>query len=416
MEELLKELKGLSTALAEKDEAHRAEVKKYGEATAETKAAIDAISERLSDVETQITRPAGDGGERRGDITDAERKAADGFTRLAERKVTPEQVREHDAAFFNMLRRGEGKAGLAADERKALVEDATGEIIVPFDLEAGVLRVLPQLNVMRDLCLIRPTIRNRVSLRALTEVSVGWGKLETGGTLTESTQVPSQQYVYVEDMYGLTKLGEDEVMDTDVALTEIVANSFGIAAANAEEHVIVNGLGHASEQPEGILVHSGAGPDGTSLVAVSATTVANDIGWEDLIDLEYALKPQYAARASYVVNRSTAKRMRLFKDANDRPLWQEPLSAGEPATFNGKPVHQSVEMPALPTSTATNVNVALFGDYKAGYVIVERLGLTLKVLGELYAESGMIGYRVHRRVGGNVLRGEAIAKLQLSHA
>jgi predicted phage gp36 major capsid-like protein len=36
-------------------------------------------------------------------------------------------------------------------------------------------------------------------------------------------------------------------------------------------------------------------------------------------------------------------------------------------------------------------------------------------LNELYAESGLVGFKVHRRVGGGVIRGEALSRLKSAH-
>jgi len=108
--------------------------------------------------------------------------------------------------------------------------------------------------------------------------------------------------------------------------------------------------------------------------------------------------------------------MRLFIPASGTayPLWQPALERGTPPTYNGYPVYQSVAMPTLPTTTGTKT-VALFGDFKSAYQIVERLGITLMRLNELYAESGLVGFRVHRRIGGTPIRGEALAALTSAH-
>jgi len=115
------------------------------------------------------------------------------------------------------------RKGLVAT--KALVEDAAGEILVPEEVEAEIYRRLPKLTVIRPLATVRTTGSNRVRRRSLTELQVGWGKLETGATLVESTPQPGEEYTYVEDLYGLTRIGEDELDDTDVNLTAFIATA-----------------------------------------------------------------------------------------------------------------------------------------------------------------------------------------------
>jgi HK97 family phage major capsid protein len=63
---------------------------------------------------------------------------------------------------------------------------------------------------------------------------------------------------------------------------------------------------------------------------------------------------------------------------------------------------------------STNVDrsiVALFGNWKYGYVIVDRMGMSVQRLNELYAESGQVGFLFHARVGGGVVRSNAFRAL-----
>lgn len=407
--ELIEELRGLTGLFHEKDEALTKEVKAFGEAREETKAAMTAISERMSDIEIKLERLPIERQNAADSVDEA--KAAHHLSVSAGREVTVDESRAHKTAFMQWMRKGKGQMDI--DERKNLVEDATGELIVPFELEAGVYRVLPQLNVLRPLVSIRPTIRDRILARSLTELTVGWGKLETGTAIVPSSHTPAQTFIYVEDLYGLTKIGEDELMDTDVALADIVANSFGIAIANAEEAAIVNGLGHGSQQPQGISTAT-TGVDGTSVNVYTAGSHVPTL--DDFINLEFQLKAQYAAQGEYVIARSTAAVMRTLKDADGRYLWQNGgmttgVTERTPATFNGYPVFQSIPVQAI--ATGAQVGVAYFGDFSDAYLFLERLGMTLQRLNELYAESGLVGFKVHRRCGGGVLRGEAIAKMNI---
>jgi HK97 family phage major capsid protein len=48
--------------------------------------------------------------------------------------------------------------------------------------------------------------------------------------------------------------------------------------------------------------------------------------------------------------------------------------------------------------------VAIFGDFKRHHRVVDREGIGIQRLSELYAEAGLIGFRVHKRVGGYPIR------------
>jgi len=318
---------------------------------------------------------------------------------------TTGQLSERRKAFLQFLRKG--LSGLAPEERKALVENSTGEILVPEELEAEIYRTLPKVTIIRGLVTVRTITTDRIRRRSLTEVQVGWGKLETGAALTESTLVPSEAWQYVEDMYGLTKIGEDELADTDVNLEAIIADSFARAFAEKEDTAFVVGTGHANNQPEGIL-------NGTVVARVNAGQ-AGAVTADDFIKLPYEVPPQYRRNGVYIVHSTTERALRLLKDSNGQYLWQPSLQQGTPNTFNGYSIYNQDDIPQIPAA-GTAADVAIFGDLRAGYRILDRQGITIQRLVELYAESGLVGFKAHRRVGGGVIRPEALRILRVPAA
>jgi len=380
MDEKVVELQSLVKELREKFEQ-----KEQGLYTkAEFEEFEKKINDRIAQLETMIKRPV----------------VADSVAENSENK----------SVFFKFLR--EGKAGLEPTERKKLVEDTTGQILVPEELEAEVYRELPRISVIRGLATVRQVRSDRIRSRSLTEVQVGWGKLETSSTaLAEPSSylVPSDEYHYVEDLYGLVKIGEDELMDTDVALESLIVDSFARAIAEAEDRAFVVGQGHNSQQPEGILTSA----DMPSGVQKIHGTVLKGITTDDILSLIYAVPAQYRRNGVLLVNSQTELALRLLKDTHGQYLWQPSLQAGRPNTFAGFPVYNQEDIPSIPTGT-TPADVAIFGDLRSGYRILDRLGITIQRLTELYAESGLIGFRVHYRVGGGVIRPNALRVLHVN--
>jgi HK97 family phage major capsid protein len=375
MEEKVLELQKLIKELREKWEA-----KEKGLYTkAEFEEFQKKINERIEQLETMIKRPpVADGGKDAG------------------------QPSEKKAAFFKFMR--EGKAALTPEEAKALVSDATGQILIPEELEAEIYRELPKLTIIRSLATVRQIRTDRIRRRSLTEITVGWGKLETGTAITESTMVPSEEYQYVEDLYGLTKIGEDELMDTDIALESIVTDSFSRAIAEAEDTAFVVGTGHANKQPEGIL-------NGSVVARVDAGQ-AGAITADDILKLIYAVPAQYRQNGVLIMNSKTELALRLLKSSDGQYLWQPSLQAGRPNTFAGYPIYNQEDIPEIPAA-GTAADVVIFGDVRAGYRILDRLGMTVQRLTELYAEAGLVGFKVHRRVGGGVIRPNALRILRV---
>ena len=366
------------------------ESKKFGNATQETKNevkklndTIDEMKNRLDEMETKQNRPDFETGE--GD----EQK---------DKKMTPEQKQ----AFFKFMR--QGKAGMYPEERKALVEDSQGEILVPEALDSEIQRELPKLTIARDLAQVRTIGTNRQRRRSMNEVNVVWGNLETGVGKAwadgESDLVPDEEYLYVEDIFGWTTIGEDELEDTDINLQQYLASSYARAFAEAEDTAMFTGTGHTNGQPEGILNSSVK-----SITAGSAT----DISVDDFLKLEYEVPAQYRRNGAYVVNSKTELAIRLKKNNDGQYLWQPSVQAGRPNSFNGKAIYNQDDIPEI----ADGANVAVFGDFNAGYRILNRNGGALKRLEEKFIEQGLIGFRYKRRVGGGVVRENALRILQM---
>ena len=317
---------------------------------------------------------------------------------------------EYKKAFFQYMRTGKfelsDRAAAYNLEYKALVEDATGDILVTPEIDAEIYRALPQLNVMRPLCASRTTNKDRMHLRGISETLVGWGKLELGGAPVETTLVPIETWQYVEDLEGLTRLGKDELSDSDAALEPIVADSFARRMAEAEENAFVNGLGHAFQQPAGFL-------PAASGVPTHPLAGANAIVMNDILDLIYTVPAQYRRNGTFVMNSQIELALRQLLDVpTGRYLWEPSLQVGKPNLLMGYGV---VACDSMPTFTlpapGTNMRVVAFGDFRTAYRILDRVGMTIQRLNELYATSGLVGFLASRRVGGSVINPNALAIL-----
>ena len=374
------------------DELHKAverqdeEIRKLGAPTAETKESIDKINTSITDLQTRMDEMD----------TKAQR-----LTIPAPGSPEPqsEEAKARSAAFYKYVR--QGKTALTPDEQKALVEDTTGQYLVTPELDTEIVRTLPKITVIRPLATVRPIRKDRLKVRSLGEVIVGWGKLETGTEITESHPVPGvPTYQYVEDLYGLAKIGEDELDDSDFNLQAILADSFTRAIAEAEDLKFIKGAGHASEEPEGITINA------TLIAATVTTTASGAVTFEKFMEAIYKCPAQYRRNGVWIVNSTTELALRQLRSETDATykgpfLWQPSLVAGTPPTFLGYPIHDQDDMETLAGTTQV---IAIFGDIKAGYRIIDRAGITLQRLVELYAEAGLVGFKIHKRVGGGVTK------------
>ena len=140
------------------------------------------------------------------------------------------------------------------------------------------------------------------------------------------------------------------------------------------------------------------------LPTASATVAPGD----KLIDLVYAVKAGYRGNGTFVFNRATQAVIRKMKDAEGHYLWQPATKAGDPSLVLGYPVAESEDMPSL----ATDSYSVAFGDFRCGYLIVDRVGI--RVLRDPYSQKPYVLFYTTKRVGGGVQDFNAIKLLKFA--
>jgi HK97 family phage major capsid protein len=125
----------------------------------------------------------------------------------------------------------------------------------------------------------------------------------------------------------------------------------------------------------------------------------------------HAVKTAYAANGRWVMNRATLGSVRKLKDTNGRYLWDPGLGLGQaPPTILGAPY---TEMPDMPNEGSGTFPIA-FGDWKRGYKLVDRVEMTIVRDPYTIANAGQVKFFARRRVGGQVILGEALRLLKCS--
>lgn len=311
---------------------------------------------------------------------------------IEEGKVKPVNP-EHTKNWFNMIRGREF-------ERKALVADATGQILIPEELEASIREGLPALTFMRSLASVRPVGRDRARIRKMNSPTMGWGKLETGSTAPETTLVPTEEYVYIEDLFGEIKVGVDELADSDINLSEYINRHFTLATSTYQQAGFIAGRGHTTyKEPTGIF----ASTSGITTVALDA---ANAITFQDIKDLIGALPAQYRNGASFIMAGGTQLELQKLRAEVNTGMygdyyWQPSLIAGQPDTLLGYPVYTDESCPEH--GDGTTQRICAFGNWRYAYEIYDRQGMIVKVLDQPYAESGLLAFLAISRVGAAVV-------------
>jgi HK97 family phage major capsid protein len=201
----------------------------------------------------------------------------------------------------------------------------------------------------------------------------------------------------------------------------LLNDSFYDAAAFVEES-IGQGIGLAESaafisgdtvhKPSGILTSPiAAGADSSRAFGTLerlASGYASTLDLDGLINLLYALAPQYRARAAFVMNPSTVSAVRKIKTTTNEYVWSPSAAAGQPATLLGVPCLEDVNMPTV----GSNAYAVLCGDFTAGYTIID-IGPTMLIRDPFTSKGNTLIY-VEKRIGGCVTDSNAIKVMQIA--
>ena len=316
--------------------------------------------------------------------------------------------------FAKALKQGTGS--LTLEEKAAIIENSTGQIIVPHDLAGPIFGALPRLGVLRDLALIRPTTSNLVDVRALTGVTAGWGQIEitNAGGATPPTDAgiaaTGPTTVTVQDLVALVQIGTDELMDTDANLVSLVQEIVGQKFAEMEDDAFANGNG--TSKPFGIATRATVGgliPASQGVTAANAGSVSAD----EVKKMQYAILARFANVGSYLASDDATQAIALLKDTTGNYLWQPSNQAGQPDRLFGRGFYRVSGLPSMATGAGASDPAVLFGDIRSGYLVADRQRITVQRLDERYADQGLVGFLFRERVGGDIIRPAAFAKYLL---
>lgn len=301
-------------------------------------------------------------------------------------------------AFTSYVRRGDAATGL---EMKNLTQASNGGgYLAPTEfikeIVKGLVRVSPIRSYARVLSISAAEAKMPKRTGTLTAawVSETGARPSTEPTYGEVTLTPHEAACYVDVSNALL---EDNAYNLIGELSADFAEEFG----RLEGAAFVSGDG--TGKPAGILAD-------TTIPQI--TSAATALTADDLIDLFHALPGFYAANGVWGANRTTIGAVRKLKTTVGDYLWRDAMAEGNPPTILGRPV---VELPDMPDVAADALPI-LFGDLKQGYRIVDRLSLS--VLRDPYsvATNGQTRFHARRRVGGGVVKAEALRLLKVKAA
>jgi HK97 family phage major capsid protein len=214
------------------------------------------------------------------------------------------------------------------------------------------------------------------------------------------------------ELYAMPAATATLLDDAAVNIDEWIAGEVELTFAVQEGAAFVNGDG--SSKPKGFLAYDTVanaswvwGKLGY-IASGAAGAFASSNPSDALVDLIYALKAGYRQNGAFVMNRKTQATIRKFKDSGGGYLWQPPAQAGGRASLMTFPLVEAEDMPDI----AANALSVAFGDFRRGYLIVDRQGV--RVLRDPYSAKPYVLFYTTKRVGGGVQDFDALKLLKFA--
>jgi HK97 family phage major capsid protein len=326
----------------------------------------------------------------------------------AERIVEPS---EHKRAFDGYVRKGEAH-GLAALEAKAMSigSNPDGGFLVPQETEIEIGRLLSKASPMRQIADVR-TVSSSIYKKPFvtTGTAAGWVGETAARPQTNSPTLAELQFPAME-LYAMPAATQALLDDSAVNLDEWIAREVETVFAEQESEAFI--VGNGTNKPKGFMDYAKVA--NTSWVWGSTgyipTGVAGNFAGSNpsdkLVDLIYALKAGYRQNGRWILNRATQAAIRKFKDTQGNYLWQPAATADGNASLLSFPVVESEYMPDI----ATDAHAIAFGDFKRGYLIVDRVGV--RMLRDPYSTKPYVLFYTTKRVGGGIQDFDAIKTLK----
>jgi HK97 family phage major capsid protein len=338
--------------------------------------ALEEFATRLDRIETRLARPS------------------------VQIRNVPDDAELERKAFNSFLRRGWD--GMEDLERKVLSAgvggspSADGFALVPQNFLAEILKNLVQLSPMRQVARVQQVSGGGPVLipRRLSTLSAAWVEELAQHATSEPTY--DQVSVGLFEMRVTSEISNQLLEDAAFDMSAELARDFAEQFAFLEGQAFVSGTGVG--QPQGFL---------TSANFAVTTVVLNS---DNMIDLFHSVATPYANAGAWLMNRFTMGQVRKLKASSGEYLWAESIAVDDPPRILGRPV---VEMPAMPnpgSGSPATASVA-FGDWSQAYRIFDRTNL--EVLRDPYtrARNSIVAFHARRRVGGSLVKAEAVRGL-----
>lgn len=382
---------------------------------------LQAVNDNVEKVEAVLKRPGGWAGEEGAEEAKAAfefakaRAVARGELKVGKIEADTEEYAAYEEAFPHYMR-ARGDNALKAQFMGAMQtgSDPDGGYLVPVTYSTRTIKRIYETSNLRALATVESIGGKEISFpRDEGEVGFGGWVGETTAPSETGTPQVGESKIFAHEMFVEPRVTQSMIEDAGLDIEAWVANKVGEKMGRIEATAFFTGSG--VNQPRGLLTYGAwatSGDDGhlengkiEQIASGGATTLTSDAFY----NVAFGLKDAYTLNANWLMKRITVRDVMKLKDGQGNYLWQMgDVKSGQPATILTFPVVRCEDMPAI---AASSLSVA-FGDFKAAYTIVDRLGITL--LRDNLTAKPYVKFYNRRRVGGDVVNFEAVKLMKTS--
>lgn len=388
-EEFKKSLKDDSAEGKEKQEKLEKKLDKLEEVNQKTMAdheaaekALEEQKERIDTLEKKLYRLPGGS---RSSEKSAAVKALETYARKGSGGMSEQEIKELNLATKDYLRTD---------------IDPQGGFLVPEEMSDEILKKITEISAMRQICRVKAT-SSKSYPQPVRQTLVSGSDTAEGEAMVESTSTYGEVEIFCKKMTAKiplsTEIIEDAAFDMESEVMEDAREEF----MRREGYWFVQGR-NALKQANGLMNNADVG--------IVNSGVADDFTANSMIDLAGELKFGYDPM--YGFKRQTLARIRKFEDGQGRYLWTPSgstgLAPGAPNEINGERYVILQDMDSI----AADAFPVVYGDFRRGYLIVDRRGITMLRDPYTQSDNDKIVYKVTKRTGGDVVLAEAFVKLK----
>ena len=286
-----------------------------------------------------------------------------------------------------------------------VMKEATGGgggYLVPEPMADDVIINVEQYGVARQVAAVRQMTRDTLSVPRLdTEVTTYW--VGEGASITASDAALDQVNLTARKLACLTRVSNELMDDSIVAMADFVAGSAGRAIAKAEDDAAF--LGDGTSTYGGIMGLAGEFEANESLTGVVTASSDDDTFAEILLaDLNKLVGtcPAYALPNARWLCSQMARGYLFDRLAGaGGGASHATLVNGVISTWMGYPITVSASMPAGAATDYSEKMMVAFGDFSRGMIFGDRKSISVQILNELYAATDETGIKVTERLDVN---------------